>query len=168
MTAFEAFLFQFFVSIEKIFEVEAEKRNDGGNLVREMLTPEDIAAIDQNLQFIIYPTTATGCRKSFLTDSSNVNPSHAWHEYFGKNVVLFAIRGWQNVRMRRSITYWLSVMNRLVQYEVDTRKLQKLKDDIAQAAALMERDFPLVFNLITTHLLLHEADTCAKYGTVHS
>ena len=64
-----------FVSIEKIFEVEAEKRKDGGNLVREMLTSDDIAAIDQNLQYIIYPTTATGCQKSFLADSSNVSES---------------------------------------------------------------------------------------------
>ena len=59
-------------------------------------------------------------------------------------------------------------MNRLVQYEVDTRMLPQLKAEIAQAASLMERDFPLVFNVITTHLLLHEADTCAKFGPVHS
>ena len=82
--------------------------------------------------------------------------------------MLYSIRDWPNIKLRRSLTYWLSLMNRLVRYSVDVRNIEKLEKDMVVAASLMERDFPLVFNLITTHLLLHEVKTLENFGPVHS
>ena len=59
-----------FFSADKQYEVEVEKRNDEIKMTEDILTPD--------LKNIIYPTTATGCKKSFITDASNVTPTHAW------------------------------------------------------------------------------------------
>ena len=148
--------------------VEVEKSGVGNGVIDAGLTEEEINDTNGKLKTIIYPSDSTGCKKSFITEAKEVYPTHAWHEYLSKNVMLYAIRDWSNDKLKRSLMFWLSVMNRLVSYEVDIRCHEKIKQDMSLAACLMERDFPLVVSYITTHLLLHEPDTCSKFGPVHS
>ena len=67
--------------------------------------------------------------------------------YWLKMFMLYVIRKWSNLKLKRSMTYWLSVMNRLVRYKVDVRKIPKLKNNMYLARCLMERDFPVVYNV---------------------
>ena len=51
---------------------------------------------------------------------------------------------------------------------IDIGDISKLKQEMALAASLMERDFPLIYNLVTSHLLLQETDTSEKFGPAHA
>ena len=69
---------------------------------------------------------------------------------------------------RRSFIFWLSVINRLQSYNIHKSEIEKLKSDGKLAGALMERDFPVSFNVITSHLLLHESETMERMGNMYS
>ena len=103
-----------------------------------------------------------------MTNARHVHPTHAWHELVGKNIMMYVIRNWKEIVPKRSLIYWLSIINRIERYEVKVEEIAPLKEDQRLASSLMERDFPLIFNLITTHLLVHEAESLQWFGPVHS
>ena len=154
-------------SIERIRNTEEEKRITDFEEFKG-LSKEDICEVDRKLKTLIYPSTATGCPKSFLTEAGKVGPIHAWHEIAAKNVMLYVIRDIGLVKLKRSLMFWLSVNNRFEQYEIDPRENEQLSKDQKVAAALMERDFPLIFNLISAHSLHHEVEKRMIFGPVHS
>lgn len=80
---------------------------------------------------------------------------------------MFLLRDCLQTKIRRSLTFWLSTVNRIEQYTIHSGDVKLLKSDQKLAAALMERDFPLSFNVITTHLLQHEVETLEKMGPAH-
>ena len=54
------------------------------------LSKEDIGVIDGKIAKLIFPSTATGCKASFLSDPSYLHPTHAWHE--DKDYVCLCVR----------------------------------------------------------------------------
>ena len=93
---------------------------------------------------------------NYLSQIKTDGPGYIGPEGGSKNLKIFTLRSWGHNKMRRTLTYWLLLMNCLVRYEFDARDLPKLKIDISIATSLMEQDFPLWFDNITTHILLHE------------
>ena len=72
------------------------------------LSKEDIGVIDGKIAKLIFPSTATGCKTSFLPDPYHLHSTHAWHEYVAKNI--------KQEKARRSIIFWLSMINRIEKF----------------------------------------------------
>ena len=127
-----------YIKVSSIRRVEEEKRIAFNVSEMISLSKEDIGVIDGKIAKLIFPSTATGCKSSFLSDPSHLHTTHAWHEYVPKNIMMYLLRDIKQEKARRSIIFWLSMINRIEKYSVDEREIPKLKDDMQLAAALME------------------------------
>ena len=75
------------------------------------LSKEEVNKVNENMVKLIYRSTATGCRRSFLTEVGKVHPTHAWHEYAAKNVMLFSLKDIRDGGLKCAILFWLSTIN---------------------------------------------------------
>ena len=66
-----------FVRKEQINKVELEKRVDVSRNEVISLSKEDISKTDEKIHKLIYCSTSTGCKKSFLTEAKSIHPTHA-------------------------------------------------------------------------------------------
>ena len=159
-----------FVARDKISQSEREFRGTDADLytLSVCLEKQEIKRVDERIGTLIFPADATGCKESFLTTPGKVQPTHAWHEYGTKNILIYLLRDCMDRRTRRSILFWLSVLNRMRAKVIQKEKVDAIAHDTAVSLALLERDTPVVFFNITTHMLVHEPAQLKEKGPAHS
>ena len=133
-----------------------------------ILNEDEIKRVDNRIQNLIFPSDATGCKESFLTNPGRVNPTHAWHEYGTKNIMLYLLRDTMDEKTRRSLLFFLSVLNRVNQYDLKENEIPLIDADLQVGLCLLERDFSISIFNITTHLIRHEPSVLLKKGPTHS
>ena len=153
------------ISGDVIDAVEEEFRGVSSKSVFP-LKKEDCAVVDENMEKLIYPKNSTGLRNSFLKQLGQIYPTHAWHEYLSEGVMMFALKDSEDSLAIRSIMLWLSVCNQITRCSITNSSIEKLRQDQQLAACYMERHCPLVFYLVSAHLLLHEPDIAERFGPV--
>ena len=124
--------------------------------------------VNERIEKIIFPSTATGCKASFLSEPGNVNPTHAWHEYGTKNIMIYLLRDCMGDKTWKEFVLLVICLNHVSRYDITENEAVLLIEDMKLALSLMERDFPLSFSNITLHLLVHMAESLKKKGPAHS
>ncbi|CAC5376590.1 unnamed protein product [Mytilus coruscus] len=84
-----------------------------------------------------------------------------------KNIAAWCIRGLLAMSQEETLFNLFEVIKRLTQPSYTTEQLQGLIEDTSTAVVLLERDFPLTLQNITTHLLHHISEGYEDYGPLY-
>ncbi|CAG2226719.1 unnamed protein product [Mytilus edulis] len=84
-----------------------------------------------------------------------------------KNIAAWCIRGLLAKPQEETLFNLFEVIKRLTQPSYTTEQLQGLIEDTSTAVVLLERDFPLTLQNITTHLLHHIPEGYEDYGPLY-
>ena len=68
--------------------INSEDNDFEDNVSSTRVTKVEVNKVNEGIKKIIFPSTATGCKASFLNEPGNFNPTHAWHEYGTKNIMI--------------------------------------------------------------------------------
>ncbi|XP_069110224.1 uncharacterized protein [Argopecten irradians] len=103
----------------------------------------------------------------FITKNSSLK-SHDWKQLACQGILKFCLRGFLSADCRQSLFYLLDVISLLCMEHQCIDHLSSLEEKVNHALALLERDFPLSIQNITTHILHHVVQSIRKFGPVYS
>nr|XP_023654008.1 uncharacterized protein LOC111836725 [Paramormyrops kingsleyae] len=100
--------------------------------------------------------------------SQNLPNTSAIHEFQISGVFQWCPKGMLEQQQRRSLFMWLKAIQCCYAESFTEVDLENLDEIVPLACALMERDWPLSFQNITTHLLLHLPQSVRENGPLVS
>ncbi|XP_076084502.1 uncharacterized protein LOC143055256 [Mytilus galloprovincialis] len=132
-----------------------------------LLTKQDVKLADNRAKSVKYPKGFDYTPADHFTRAWTLRTMHGKQQFVTKNIAAWCIRGLLAKPQEETLFNLFEVIKRLTQPSYTTEQLQGLIEDTSTAVVLLERDFPLTLQNITTHLLHHIPEGYEDYGPLY-
>lgn len=130
------------------------------------LTSEDIKKADERASSLVVPLGFGLKPTAFFTKSGSLK-SHEWKQLAAHGILKYCLRGMLGEQQRLTLFRLLDSISDLCNESQCLDDLDELEERLNESLALLERDFPLTLQNITTHILHHVVDGIRNFGPVY-
>lgn len=151
---------------QKTTPADTSKSEDSICILPYILTKDEIELADLRANSLRIPL-GFGLKPSPFISKTGSLKSHDWKQLASRGILKFCLRGMLSLRCRRTLFKFLDSLASLCAESHDLDDLDCVENDLNEACALLERDFPLNLQNITTHILHHIVDGIRHFGPVY-
>ncbi|XP_062595076.1 uncharacterized protein LOC134256449 [Saccostrea cucullata] len=131
------------------------------------LTKEQMKLADERAMNIVYTHAQEIFPGPHFTKIWTLRKMNSKFQFVTSGAFEWCIRGFLPPAQEKTLQAICDVIKRMVAPELTISELPQLQADTHEALAMLERDFPLTMQNLTTHLIHHIVDDLAKLGPMY-
>lgn len=130
------------------------------------LSPTEIKAADERACNVQVPLGFGFNPSPFFSKPTRMK-SHDWKQVASQGILKYCLRGMLGENQRNTLFLLLDSIQEICSEIQRLDDLDEIEVRLNRALALLERDYPVVLQNITTHILHHVIDGIRKFGPIY-
>ncbi|XP_062584302.1 uncharacterized protein LOC134246058 [Saccostrea cucullata] len=131
------------------------------------LSKEQIKTADERASSIVYSHSHEITPGPHFTKLWTLRTMNAKLQFVTSGAFEWCIKDLLPISQERTLEHICGVIRRIVSPKLTVLDIAQLQADTHEALSLLERDFPLAIQNLTTHLIHHIVDDLANYGPMY-
>ncbi|VDI64678.1 Hypothetical predicted protein [Mytilus galloprovincialis] len=131
------------------------------------LDRSSVKIADQRAMSLVYPTGYDYHPDQHFSKPWTLRTMHGKHQFVTSGAALWCLRGLLPSKQETTLGKLFNVIELLTSESYHENELEFIIESTSEAVSLVERDFPIALQTITTHLLHHIPEGFANFGPLY-